>query len=668
MCKTIPRIQLRSFLLSACLLLGCQAQDRSNQPANTTTSLITQDPSSRSNTAEDRDTPRQVYDIDDSTAIESRISEDITFLASDEMQGRGIYTQGLEKSAVYIADEFTKLGLQVDTVNGSPYQVFRTKTGVALGEKNFASLVGPSGKKTKLRLNTHFTPLSLSSSGQFDLALAFAGYAIQSTSDNYDDFSDFDVTGKAVIVLRHEPIQGTNSNRFNGSKNSSHAYLTKKVQTAIANGAAAVILCTDQVAIDKRAARASNPKGNENLDFDSLLNFKVEVNKSSRTVPVLHCRREMVDQLLQAAGKPSLTDLELQIDENVEPQAFALPECRIEGEFSIQETKQELKNVIAVLPGKGPNAEETIVVGAHYDHLGMGGGGSLAPWTVAVHNGADDNASGTTGLMEIARQLVGRLKGDHRRILFIAFSAEEQGLLGSAYYVKQPLVPIDKTVAMFNLDMVGRLREDKLTLYGTGTAKEFPEMVKGAAEKHSLDVSMVSSGYGPSDHASFYGKGVPVFHFFTGYHSDYHRPSDDSDKVNVTGVRRIVQMATDMLLEIATADTRPTAVSSGSILDFYLPTMPSRSNARKRNPSEPELGVTISLLSNADGLRIDKVSKGSTADRGQLKPGDIIREVNGEKVQTVVQLREQIKTIKLGETLPFIIRRGSIDLEFEIKF
>ena len=320
------------------------------------------------------------------------------------------------------------------------------------------------------------------------------------------------------------------------------------------------------------------------------------------------------------------------------------------------------------MPGKGPHAEETIVVGAHYDHLGMCGGGSLAPWTVAVHNGADDNASGTTGLMEIARQLAGRLKGDHRRIIFIAFSAEEQGLIGSEYYVKQPLVPIDKTVAMFNLDMVGRLRGDKLTVYGTGTAKEFPELVKDASESQSLKVSMVPSGYGPSDHASFYGKGVPVFHFFTGFHSDYHRPSDDSEKINVRGIRRIAQMATEMLMEVATNDTKPTAVSSGSLLDFYLPAMPSRSNARKRNPNDPELGVSVSLLSGSGGLRIDKITKGSTADRGQSKPGDVVLEVNGEKIDTVLQLRAQNKKIKLGDTLPFIIRRGSIDLVFDIKF
>ena len=223
----------------------------------------------------------------------------------------------------------------MNALNGTPYQVFRTKTGLTLGSNNRVSLFASDGETIKLGLAREFTPVSLSSSGKFDLPLAFVGYGIQSTNDNYDDFKDIDVTGKAVILLRHEPIQGTTSTRFNGTKNSAHAYLTKKVQMATSQGAAAVILCTDQVTIDKRGTRKSNSRTNEDYELDSLLNFKVDSKNFSRSIPVFHCQRKVIDRLLESSGKPSLADLELEIDESVQHESFELPDCRIQGEFNI---------------------------------------------------------------------------------------------------------------------------------------------------------------------------------------------------------------------------------------------------------------------------------------------------------------------------------------------
>jgi Zn-dependent M28 family amino/carboxypeptidase len=216
------------------------------------------------------------------------------------------------------------------------------------------------------------------------------------------------------------------------------------------------------------------------------------------------------------------------------------------------------KNVLALLEGDGPRADETLIIGAHYDHVGMGGAGSLAPWTRAIHNGADDNASGVVSLLEIARQLAAQPQPPKRRIVFIAFTAEEIGLLGSQHYVRDPRYPLSQTVAMLNLDMVGRLGDQALTVQGLDTAAEFDEWFEAIATKNELSFSRKRGGNGPSDHATFYGQKIPVMHFFSGLHRDYHRPTDDVDKIDLVGMRRISDVVIDMAIKIANADERPT--------------------------------------------------------------------------------------------------------------
>ena len=213
-----------------------------------------------------------------------------------------------------------------------------------------------------------------------------------------------------------------------------------------------------------------------------------------------------------------------------------------------------MKNVVGVLAGEGPLADETIVVGAHYDHVGFGGPGSLAPWTHEVHNGADDNASGTAALIEVAERLATSEKGPRRRVVFIAFTAEERGLIGSAYYCRNPRFALEKTVAMINMDMVGRLVDDKLIVYGTGTAAEFDHLMDTTAARLKFEITKHEGGFGPSDHASFYAQKIPVLHLFTGNHNDYHRPSDDVEKLNVPGMRRVVDFVADVLGSIDAAE------------------------------------------------------------------------------------------------------------------
>jgi Iap family predicted aminopeptidase len=301
------------------------------------------------------------------------------------------------------------------------------------------------------------------------------------------------------------------------------------------------------------------------------------------------------------------------------------------------------------LEGEGPLADETIVVGAHYDHLGRGGAGSLAPWTRDIHNGADDNASGTSALLEVARRLAERGEKPQRRIVFIAFTGEEKGLLGSAHYVRNPAFSLEKTVAMINMDMVGRLTDDKLVVYGTGTAEGFEQLVDRLNEEHGFKITKNESGYGPSDHTSFYAKGIPVMHLFTGNHRDYHRPSDDSDKVNVEGMRRVTDLVEDIVTQIAENPERP------KYLETKRPQMAGRGKF-------PYFGSIPDYASNDNGLALQDVAKDGPAAKGGLKGGDVIVEFGGQAVTGIEDFaaalskhkggdRVEVKYLREGKTL-----------------
>jgi Zn-dependent M28 family amino/carboxypeptidase len=314
-----------------------------------------------------------------------------------------------------------------------------------------------------------------------------------------------------------------------------------------------------------------------------------------------------------------------------------------------------VKNIIGVLEGEGPLADETIIVGAHYDHLGLGGYGSLAPWTSAIHNGADDNASGTSTLLEIARRLAASEKKPHRRIVFIAFSGEERGLLGSAHYVRQPRYPLEKTIAMFNLDMVGRLREDKLTVFGTATAKNFDSLVGEACQQAGIHLIKFEGAMGrdqlSSDHVSFYNRKIPALHFFTGTHTDYHRPSDDADKLNVVGMRRIADVVVKVVETTDAEVERPQYVEvkqsgSGGVRGVSLGTMPDYS-------------------AQVEGVALAGVRPGSPADQAGMKAGDILIQLGDSRIGNIDDFMNALGKHKPGEEVPITVKREGKDVKLK---
>ncbi|MEM8670810.1 MAG: M28 family peptidase [Planctomycetota bacterium] len=539
----------------------------------------------------------------------SSLQKDLQYLSSDELLGRSVTDESIDVAADYVAKRMSEIGLKSDVVDGTPFQPVDVALEAQVGSVENNRVVFRNTETQdevfEATLPDGMSPLSIgSSNGDVTGRIVFVGYGITAPLLGFDDYADVDVNGATVIVIRKEPRLSDPDSPFDGTRSSRHALFTTKVNNAISQGAAAMILVNDPASVrsavlnvrsqisqeENRRARITQqmealPEALVNarkklqnslgLIDQSIKGLENDITVAERGVldvgaagdrpqgrqmiPVVSMARDVIDELLQADAGKSLAEYEAEIDAKTAPASFELTKHSIELQSEIKPTVANTKNVLGILPGRGALAGQTIVVGAHYDHVGMGGYGSLAPGTVAIHNGADDNASGTVTMLEVATRMNAELKDvdSHRQILFMAFTGEERGLIGSQHYVKDPVIPLANTVAMVNLDMVGRLRDNELTVYGTGSANGFDELIDRANEKGKFKLEKVPSGYGPSDHQSFYQSGVPVLFFFTGLHNDYHRPSDDFDKINFKGLSRITDIVSEVTLELATDPQRP---------------------------------------------------------------------------------------------------------------
>jgi hypothetical protein len=378
-------------------------------------------------------------------------------------------------------------------------------------------------------------------------------------------------------------------------------------------------------------------------------------------MPVLHLRRAVLDDVVTRSLGRDLATIQKGIDDTLTPASAALAGWRIRGRVAIERVETQGRNVMAVIPGRGAPAaddhaaidpRETVVLGAHYDHLGFGGVNSAAPGVHAVHHGADDNASGTALLVEVARRLVARGPLP-RTVLLVAFSGEERGLLGSAHYVANPAVPIADTVAMVNLDMVGRLDAEKLIVHGTGTSAGFDELVDRLAAAAGLTTAKEPGGFGPSDHSSFYAKKVPVLHLFTGSHADYHRPTDTADKINYDGMVRLAGLVTDVVAELA----------SGPRPDYreVASTMFARGGGDR-----PYFGSIPDFGKPGGGYAISGVAKDSPAANGGLQGGDVIVRLGESAITGLDDFDSALRKHKGGERVPVVVRRGGADVTLEV--
>lgn len=587
--------------------------------------------------------------VPDVVSIE-RMKKDLFYLAGPECNGRGVGTPGIDKAADRIVAEFKAAGLKPAMKDGSYFQPFSIAGPTVATAANVA-FQGPGGQKLALKLNKQFRAIGVSGSGESAGGVVFAGYGIttERQGKTFDEYDGLDCQGKLVIVLRKTPRPNEKDEKdpFDKNENPEYATLAAKVKLAEKKGAAAIAFVNDRSLA---------------LDGDELMAFRYVGAQSASKLPIFQINRGTVDHLLTHALGTSLIEVERAIDKDLKPRSAVLDGWTATTNATIKKNDFACKNVVGVLEGSGPLANETVVVGAHYDHLGTSSYGSLAgpAGEGQVHFGADDNASGTTGMIEMARRFAAMKDRQGRRIVFIAFSGEERGLHGSIHYCKEPIFPLEETAFMLNMDMIGRVKEiddekggkaDRLLVYGTGTAEGFDKLVD---EKNpGFKITKLPAGTGPSDHDSFYRKKVPVIFFFTGTHSEYHRPVDTPDKINLAGMKKVVDYGFNLLAYATEVKEKPKYTVTKE--RFVDPTEERRPSTPRM--SGPTLGIMPSYEEGETGVKVDGLSPGGAAEKAGLKDGDIILEVNGKPVTNVTTYMSVMNTQKPGVEIEIVIKR-----------
>ena len=568
---------------------------------------------------------------------------DIKYLASNELKGRLTGSPELQKAAAFIAGQFREFGLQ--PAHGTSYfQPFQAVTDAHLGAENWLR----SGR-TALRFPQDFTPLYFSSAGKVSAGVVFAGYGITAADLHYDDYAGMDVKGKLVLILRHEPQEDDEHSVFDGKKLTGHALFSSKASNAKMHGAAGVLLVND----------LHNHPG----EADELPKFAGEDGPDDAGIPFVQVKAEEVRPWFAAAGK-NLNQLSAAIDKNLQPQSFAFPaNLRLDLQVDVRREEKTVDNVEGYLPGE---TNEYVVVGAHYDHLGLGGAHSLAPsMTGTIHPGADDNASGVAGVIELARWFARQPK-QKRGILFLTFAGEEEGLLGSAWYVQHPDLPLDRAVAMINMDMIGRVRDGKIYIGGSDTGSTLRPLLDRVIPRYALHVDYSDhSGYGSSDHTSFTIGKVPVLFFFSGLHGDYHKPSDTWDKIDVPDAVKVLQLVAEVSEDLREAPDRP---------QFVRVAPPSPHGGGDAGPVSsssgggygPNFGSVPDFGEGVKGVKFADVREGTPAAKAGLKAGDILVEFDGKAIENLYDFTYALRAKKPGDEVKVKVLRDGKPLEVSV--
>ena len=567
----------------------------------------------------------------------TKLQQHVSYLASDKLEGRRTGTPGAIDAANYIAGQFEKLGLRP---SGNRYlQTFPYVGRVELGKNNVLSV--RSGETLNLRVGEDWMPLGISANQKLDLTgIVFAGHGIAANELNHNDYKGTFSKNQVAVIQKGTPDGDNPHGRFTTA-----GQLRFKVAAAQSAGVGALLIISSE----------------DDLKNDALARLHYD-NAGLAGIPVAVISKQVAEKLSNAKGITLATD--------------------------VVRAEVPASNVIGVLEGSDPVLKnETIVIGAHYDHLGRGGTGSLAPSPGEIHHGADDNASGTAGVLELARIFSAQRPKLRRTLVFIAFGGEEEGLLGSNYYVNHPLVPLDKTVAMINMDMIGRMKDRKLVIGGVGTAKEWRQLITQAnmAQKMNItanagasspvgvpivvsangrpimtvdpngafELTLNEDGYGPSDHSSFYSKQVPVLFFWTGTHNDYHKPSDTFDKVNYNDEARILSLVARIVRDVDSAEQRPTFTTA-------------KSEPPRGGGFRVYLGTIPNYADSNDGLLLDGVRDDSPAAKAGLKAGDRIVKIGTRDVKNVYDYTYALGEMKAGQEYVIEVKRGSEKLTLKI--
>jgi aminopeptidase YwaD len=580
-----------------------------------------------------------------------RYLDHIKFLASPELKGRATGSPELERAARYIADRFKADGLQPAPGASGFLQPFQVTSSAKLG-KSSRFEISAGADSQDLQLEKEFIPLNFSSNGRVSGGVVFAGYGITAPEYGYDDYAGLDVKGKIVIVLAHEPQEFDEKSVFGGKSYTDHSQYYSKAANARAHGAKAVVAVKDRL--------------NHKQDKEDLEPFGRANGPADAGIPVVEVRDDVVQQWLQASGK-DLQQLEAAIDGDLKPRSFVLKSVEIRAYIELERAVKTVHNVVGYLPGQ---TDEYVIIGAHYDHLGLGEQFSMAPSMAGtVHPGADDNASGTAGVLELAHYFAAQYaaKKPKRGVLFMTFAGEELGLLGSGYYANHPELPLGRAVAMINLDMIGRPREGKYFIGGAGTGSTLRPTLDAIIPQYQLKIDYSDNGgYGSSDHTSFTTKQVPVLFFFSGLHSDYHKPGDTWDKIDTASSVQVLQLIADVAAHLESDATRPQFVRVLPKADPHSGTVSAVSSGSGGGYG-PNFGSIPDFSEPPKGVRFADVKEGSPAALAGLKAGDILITFGDKDIGNLYDFTYALRAHKPGDEVPVEVLRGDQKLAVKVK-
>ena len=566
-----------------------------------------------------------------STETQDNLKKHIEYLASEELEGRQPGTDGIEKAAVYIENYFDELGLK--KINDSYRQEFEIVTGKELSGTNsldFDVIIPKPGiprerlkpRKRNWTVESDWLPMSSTANGSASGQVAFVGYGISSEELGYDDYAGIDVNGKIVIILSDSPDGESRSGSF-----AKYANFNYKASTAKKNGAAGILFVKIQ---------------GDSADVFDPLNVSRRMNMNAGIVAA-QVSRSKIAKLFPR--KSQLFEVEKEINASLKPNSFLFENVNANLSVEVSDTKRKTHNILAFLKG---DSKDMIVIGAHYDHLGYGMGGSsrYRGKEKKIHYGADDNASGTAAMMELARIL--KDSEIESSVLFCAWSAEEMGLIGSKFFSDNLPVDVTKIKAYYNFDMIGRLENNEVSVLGTATSPIWDEILESRATEMGLTLQKIKSGTGPSDHSSFYKLDKPVLAFFSGIHSDYHTPSDTPDKINLEGSEKIVNYA---LAVIKSAEEKDE-------ITFSKVAEPDSKKKMGRTRSNVTFGVIPNYSSNEHGFVIDDIIIGGPAHEGGMLGGDIIIEIDGNKISNIYDFMYAYWDKQPGDVVNVKVLRG----------
>jgi len=569
----------------------------------------------------------------------SDIQYHVNYLASDSLEGRLAGTPGCEKAAGYITAEFTRFGLQPLGGNNGYEQKFDFVGEVKLGPNNQVTFQR-SGDDTTLAVNSDFIPAGFSASDSVSGEVVFAGYGIAAGEQGYDDYAGLEASGKIVMVLQYSPASNDPHTSF-----AKFEPIRYKALQARQHGAKALLVVVGLE--EKPAVNGQTASPLPKLRFDRAA--------ADAGLPVIYITAPAADWLVAPSGN-SIKNLQTQINKNQKPASFLIAGVQAMVATEIKQERRVSANLIGKLAGSDPQLkEQTVIIGAHYDHLGRSSEGALDPEKEnEIRNGADDNASGTAGVLELAQYFAAQKKRPRRSLIFMAFSAEERGLLGSSHYVNHPVLPLEQTTAMINMDMIGRMKDSVLVVHGVGTAPQWQPAIERLQPSYSFKLTLKKEGPGPSDHESFYRKNIPVLFFFTNQHEDYHRVTDDAEKINAQDQARILQLVAQIVEEVADQD---------STLHF--------TKAESEQPAVRGFRVSVGTIpdyaAEVTGMKISGVRQGGPAEKAGLQSGDIIIKFGKFEIKNIYDYTYALGEFSPGQEVPVTAKRGDQTLEFVIK-